>query len=263
MIATSADGTHIAWTEQGPRDGSANVAAVMLHSLGSSGAMWTPQIAPLAAVRRVIAVDTRGHGRSQAPTGSYSLDQLGRDVLAVVDHLGVEQFHVIGLSLGGQMAMWLATHATERVHSIVLANTAPKIGTDESWQSRIEAVRSGGMRSIRDAVLARWFTSHFAGDHPDRFAEMAAIFDATDPAGYIGCCAALRDSDLGPVVGAIAVPTLIIGAELDLATPPAQARWLHEHITGSELAVLDDAGHISNLEQTQAFTDLVVDFLAR
>jgi 3-oxoadipate enol-lactonase len=259
QFADSTDGTHIAWRSFGARDAP---AVVMMHSLGSSASMWTPQIDALSQRFRVVAIDTRGHGRSDAPAGPYTVDQLGRDVVAVADHAALDTFHAIGLSLGGQMAMWLAVHVPGRVRSIVLANTAAKLGNHDTWQTRIHAATTDGMPSIRDAVLDRWFAPGFAQRHPDWFAQAQATFDTTDPVGYAGCCAALRDSDLSDVVSSIEVPTLVIGGDVDLATPPAQAMWLHEHIDGSELTIFDDAGHLSNLDRAAEFSDRLAQFLA-
>jgi 3-oxoadipate enol-lactonase len=256
---TAADGTLIAYTDHGDHD--ARVLVVM-HSLGSSGSMWAPQIAALSERFRLLVVDTRGHGRSQAPPGPYDLSLLGNDVLAVADHAGADRFHALGLSLGGQMAMWLALHATDRVRSIVAANTAAKLGTDDSWGARIAAVSAGGTASVRDAVLDRWFADGFPDRHPDWFAEAQRVFSATDPVGYMGCCAALRDTDLRDSVAAISTPTLVIGGDVDVATPPEQATWLHEQIGSSELTIFERAGHLSNLDRAEAFTERVLQFLA-
>jgi 3-oxoadipate enol-lactonase len=255
---SSDDGTKIAWSTHGPDQAP---AVVMMHSLGSNRMMWRPQIAALETRFRVIAIDTRGHGSSDAPPGPYRLEHLGRDVLNVANDAGADSFHVVGLSLGGQMAMWLAMNAPERVLSAVLANTGAKIGTNESWQERIDTITAGGMTTVRDAVLGRWFTPAFRDEHPDWFAEVKRVFEASDPGGYIGCCAALRDSDLRVTVGAISAPTLVIGGALDLATPPDLAMWLHEHIEGSELTMFDDAAHLSNLERADEFTARLVRFL--
>jgi 3-oxoadipate enol-lactonase len=254
----TADGTHIAWRSTGPADAP---AVLMMHSLGSDGSMWAPQVAALAPSYRVVTIDTRGHGRSDVPPGPYRLDQLGADVVAVADDIGIDRFHAIGLSLGGQMAMWLGAHVPERVRSLVLANTGLKIGNDDSWRARIEGVTSGGMVAVRDAVLARWFAPGFVERRPDWYAEARATFDATDPAGYAACCASLRDTDLTPIAGRITAPTLVIGGDVDLATPPAEAERIHGLIAGSDLVVLEDAGHLSNLDQPEAFTARVLAFL--
>ncbi|MCU1361958.1 MAG: pcaD [Ilumatobacteraceae bacterium] len=259
MITRVDDGAQIAWEPHGIAGAP---AVLLLHSLGSSTAMWKPQITSLSEDHRLIAVDTRGHGRSDAPDGPYTVDRLGRDVLAVVDAAGLDRVHVVGLSLGGQMAMWLALHAPARVQSVVLANTAAELGNADAWQSRIDAVGVSGMTSIRDAVMGRWFAPGFADRHPARFTELCEVFDTTDPVGYAACCAALRDSDLRSEVGAITVPTLIIGGALDMATPPADAEWLHHHIAGSRLTIFDDAAHLSNLDRPDDFTDRLRTFLA-
>jgi 3-oxoadipate enol-lactonase len=251
-------GTRLAWRSFGSPDAP---AVVMMHSLGFDATMWTPQIQALSATFRLIAVDTRGHGRSEAPAGPYRLDDLGNDVIEIVDAAAVDRFHVLGLSLGGQMAMWLALNAPRRVQSVVLANTGAKIGTTETWQSRIDVVTSDGMGSIRDAVLARWFAPGFATEHHTWFADAQRVLEMTDPIGYAGCSAALRDSDLRSTVGQISAPTLVIGGALDVATPPTDAQFLHDSISSSELTILDNAAHISNLDRHDAFTERVTTFL--
>jgi 3-oxoadipate enol-lactonase len=251
------DGTTIAWLEHGR----SAPAVVMMHSLGSDGSMWRPQVEALAPRFRVILVDTRGHGRSGAPPGPYRVEQLARDVLAVADDAGIDRFHAVGLSLGGQMAMWLGVHAANRVRSLVLANTAAKIGTTESWRARIDGVTTGGMRSVRDAVLGRWFSPDFPRLHADWFAEAQQVFDTTTPAGYAACCAALDASDLHDEVAAIRAPTLVIGGELDVATPPAEAQWLHATIADCELTIIDGAGHLSNLDRPDVFNERLLQFL--
>ncbi|MGD9995921.1 MAG: 3-oxoadipate enol-lactonase [Ilumatobacteraceae bacterium] len=254
----AADGTSIAWRSAGRDDAP---AIVLMHSLGANGAMWAPQVPAFGANHRVVTLDTRGHRESDAPPGPYRLDELATDVLAVADEAGIERFHAVGLSLGGQMAMWLGAHAPHRVRSLVLADTGLRIGNDESWRARIEGVTNGGMRAVRDAVLARWFAPKFEDRHADWFAAAQTTFDAIDPMGYAACCAALRDTDLTELAGRITAPTLVICGDVDLATPPSEAERIHARIAGSELTILDDAGHLSNLDQPEAFTARVLEFL--
>jgi 3-oxoadipate enol-lactonase len=212
---------------------------------------------------KVIRYDGRGHGRSGAPPGDYTLDQLGRDLLGVLDAADVEHVSVCGLSLGGLVAQWVSIHHPDRITRAVFANTAARIGSRDLWQARIQAVQSGGMAAIRDGVLERFLSDKFRRDHPDATADIGRMLEDTSPAGYIGCCAALRDGDLRGLVAAIRVPCLIIAGALDQATPPAQGRELHEAIAGSELELLPDAGHLSNLERPDVFSAIVVDFLTR
>ena len=260
MNTIAHDGTTIAWSESGDLG---RPAIVLLHSLGSNRDMWRPQIAVLSERFRVISIDTRGHGESEVTPGPYSLSALGADVLAVADAVGLDRFHVCGLSLGGQMALWLGVNHPQRISTVTAANTGAKIGDETSWGARIEAIREGGMSSIREAAIERWFSPDFASRHPDWYAAAGATFDRTEPEGYIGCCTALAGADLRDSIGSIEAPTLVIGSTLDVSTPPAQAEWIHERIRGSELTIIDDAGHVSNLDRADIFTERLTTFLDR
>jgi 3-oxoadipate enol-lactonase len=244
----------LARTVDGPADAP---VVVFLHSLGSDSSMWRPQAEALATTHRVVRVDTRGHGRSHTPPGPYAVDDLGRDVLAVADAEGLERFHLVGLSLGGLTALWLAIHHGDRLRSLTAANTAARVADATFWQTRAQAVREQGLEGIRDAVVGRFFASGFAEARPDWFAEARAAFVGGDPNGYIGCCGALEAADLRDAVEAIGVPTLVVGGDQDVATPPGDALWLQSHIGGSHLAVLPRAAHLSNLDQPDLFTQVL------
>ena len=239
------------WTIDGPDDAP---PVVLLHSLGSDATMWRPQVEALAGPYRTIRVDARGHGRAPAPPGPYTVDQLGQDVLDGADALDLGTFHLAGLSMGGLVALWVAVLHGDRLRSLTVANTAARVGSAEGWRARIDAVRAHGLEGIRDDVLARFFAPGFARSDPVTFAEAQAAFTAADDDGYASCCAALGDADLTEDVGRITTPTLVVGGELDVATPPDQARQLHDAIPGSRLVVLDGAAHVSNLDAPEAFT---------
>lgn len=244
----------LARTVEGP---AAAPAVVFLHSLGSDSSMWRPQAEALAPSHRVVRIDTRGHGGSHAPPGPYTVADLGRDVLEVVDAEGLERFHLVGLSLGGLTALWLSIHHGDRLRSLTAANTAARVADEAFWQTRAQAVREQGLEGIRDAVVGRFFATGFADDRPEWFAEAREAFVGGDPDGYIGCCGALQDADLREDVGAIDVPTLVVGGDEDVATPPGDALWLQAHIGGSHLAVLPRAAHLSNLDQPDLFTQVL------
>ena len=166
-----------------------------------------------------------------------------------------------GLSMGGHIGLWIAGHRPERLASLIACNTAAKLSTPQAWSDRIEAVGSGGMDSVREAVIDKWFAPGFAVAYPDRFRQANRVFSSLSPDGYAACCAALATSDLTEAVGGITVPSLIIGGRHDVATPPAQAEWLHERIPGSELTILEDAAHLSNLDMPDEFTARLRAFL--
>ncbi len=236
-------------------------ALVMLHSLGTNSSMWDGQVAVLESRRHLISIDLPGHGSSTAAPGPYRLEDLGRSVLAVADAAGLERFDVCGISLSGLITLWLGIHAPERVTSMVVANTAARIGTPEFWSERIQATRAEGMAGICEAVVPRFVTAGFAANRPEAYRALATAFKRIDPVGYVGCCAALRDGDVRDSVSRIACPSLIIGGEEDVATPPEEARWLHQHIPASSVEVIGGASHLSNLDQPEAFNRALADFL--
>ncbi len=244
-------------------DGPSDAPVVLFsNSLGADLRMWDAQADTFAGRFRVVRYDGRGQGGSDTPAGPYTIEALGGDALAVLDALEVERAHICGISMGGMVAQWLAAIHPERVGRAVYANTAAKIGSDEMWDARIEAVRAGGMEAIRDAVLGRFFTDSFRRDS-EVFRRTSDTFEATSPEGYVSLCYAVRNADLRPLVGAIRAPSLVVAGAHDVATPPAEARWLHEQIPGSELMVFADAAHLSNVEQPGPFNQAVLDFLDR
>ena len=229
---------------------------LLLHSIGCDSAMWDAQVQALIGRFRVIRLDARGHGQSDAPAGEYTLARLGRDALAALDGAGAGRAHVCGVSMGGAIAQWLAVHAPDRVERLILANTAARIGTFESWQARRDTVLGQGLAAIGEMAMGRFFSEPFRTGAPDIVARFRGVLEATDPIGYAGCCAALRDADLTADLGRIAAPTLVIGGTLDISTPPYQAEALMRGIPGAQLLMLD-AAHLSSVEQPAAFTEAV------
>jgi 3-oxoadipate enol-lactonase len=256
-FATTPSGTRIAYETAGRPW---RPALVFTHSLGSDHRMWASQIQTLKSQYFIVAIDNIGHGESDVPPGDYSVADFASAVLAVAGAAELEQFHFCGLSVGGLTGQWLGVHHAGRLLSLTLSNTAAKIGTAELWDERINIARTQGLSPLVDGVIARWFSPDFAGTHPDQFARARATLLATDPAGYAGVSAALRDADLRDSVGAISVPTLVIGGVSDLATPIEQARWLHQQISGSRLVELE-AAHLSNLDRESEFTEALDRFL--
>jgi len=241
--------------------GESGPVLVFSNSLGTNFSMWDPQMAELARSFRILRYDTRGHGQSSVTAGDYTIEQLGRDVLALLDHLQLQRVHFCGLSMGGVIGLWLGVHAPDRLHKLVLSNTAVKIGTAEMWDIRIATVRKDGMKQVAAAVIQRWFTPEFRATSSDQVAWAQAMLEASPPAGYAACCAAIRDIDLRDAVSKIKVPTLVIGGSKDPVTPVADAQYLIERIPGSVLVELN-AAHLSNVEQAKAFTNAVGDFLS-
>jgi 3-oxoadipate enol-lactonase len=241
----------------GPNDAP---ALLLLHSIGTGHFMWSAQIPEFSGRFRVVAPDTRGHGASAAPDGAYTIDMLGTDAIALLDHLGIASAHVCGLSMGGAIAQWLALHAEKRVEKLVLANTAARIGTVETWEARQRSVLTDGMSSIAEAALARFFGETFRAAHPETVTLFRERLTRMSAQGYAGCCAALRDADFRQAAARIAAHTLVIGGTEDVSTPPAEADYLAQAIPRAELMMLESA-HLSNIERPADFNAAVSAFL--
>lgn len=256
MFVTTDDGVRL-HVIAGTGDG---VPLVMSNSLGTDTGLWSAQVDALAPRYSVWRYDTRGHGRSGAPAGEYSLDRLGKDLIAVIDASGAERADICGISIGGMTALWAARHAPHRVRRVILANTAARIGNDALWAERIRGARTDGMSALAEASMVRWFTEGFRARHPDVVARLRKTFEATSVDGYVGCCAALRDADLRPEAARVACPALIVTGRHDPSTPPADGRWLGDQIRGARVVDLD-AAHLSNVERADDFTVAVRDFI--
>ncbi len=235
-------------------------ALVLANSLGADHTMWGPQVAALGRAFRVIRYDTRGHGRSGISPGPYTIELLGTDVVALLDHLRIERAAFCGISLGGAVGQWLGLNATNRVSRLVLANTAAKFGTIDAWNQRIAAVNAGGVAAIADAVLGRWFTPAFAQREPAIVAHVRATLVHQSAAGYVAQCVAVRDVDFRDALGTIAIPALVIAGTHDTSTSPADAAFLARQIPGARYLELDTA-HLSNLEAPMDFNAAVLAFL--
>jgi 3-oxoadipate enol-lactonase len=242
-------------------DGPLGAPVLLLsNSLGTDLAMWEAQMPRLTRDHRVLRYDTRGHGQSSVPPGPYTIERLGTDVIALLDHLALDRVTFCGLSLGGMTGMWLGTHVPARIARLVLANTAARVAAPELYDARIDTVNAGGIAAISDAVLARWFTPSFIAREPATLIAMKAMMERTPAPGYVACCAAIRDMDQREEVKAIAAPTLVIVGSHDGATPPADGRFLAERIPGARLIELD-AAHLSNIEAAPAFNAALASFL--
>lgn len=254
---TTGDGCRIAFRFDGPAD-----APVLLlsNSLGTGMGMWEPQMAAWTQAFRVLRYDQRGHGVSGAPAGAYSLDRLGRDVTELLDALELGPVDFCGLSLGGMTGQWLGAREPQRLRRLVLANTSSFMGPPANWDARIALVRDEGMAPLAEASVERWFTRDFAAAAPQAIAPISAMLRATDPAGYAGCCAAIRDMDMRRIASLIDVPTLVVGGTLDPATPPPHGEALASAIAGARLVMLE-AAHLANVERPDAFAQAVLDFL--
>ena len=235
---------------------------VLIHSLGTSLEIWQPQVDRLRDRFRIVRVDIRGHGRSPVVPGPCSIADLARDVLALLDELGVASAHVCGLSIGGMIAMWLAAHAPGRVDRIVLCATSARLGPPERWADRSRRVREVGMTAIVDGVVQHWLTPGYAAEHPELIARLRAMLAATDPVGYVACCGAIETMDLTGDLGLILAPTLIVSGADDLSIPPNHGAAIAAGVRGSRLEVLPNAAHLLNMEQPDLLSTLLAGHLS-
>lgn len=236
---------------------------VLSNSLGTDLHMWDAQIPAFTQHFQVLRYDTRGHGASLVSEGPYSIEQNGRDVLALLDALGIAKAHFCGLSMGGLIGQWLGINAPERIERLVLCNTAAKIGTPEVWNPRIETVLAGGaqaMRDLRDASISRWFTADFAEANLDKVEPIVGMLAQTSPEGYAANCAAVRDADYREQLGNIKAPTLIVCGSGDPVTTVEHGRFMQERIAGAELVAFH-AAHLSNVQASDDFSQRVLVFL--
>ncbi len=236
---------------------------MMAHSLGCSLRMWDPQMALLEPDFHVVRLDMRGHGLSDAPEGPYTLDELADDVIAVMDKQGIKQAHWVGLSIGGMFGQSLLLRYPERFLLAVLCDTMSALpqGAMDVWRQRIAKVESDGLGSIKQATLARWFTADFlATGNPAIDAVGAQIDQATD-VGYLACSRAITGLNFIDLLSGINTRTLLIVGAEDMATPVSASEAMHERLPNSELVILENASHISNVEQTDAFNAALGPFL--
>lgn len=233
-------------------------ALVLSASLGTTHEAWEPQAAVLAGAFRVVRYDRRGHGGSAVPPGPYSLDDLGRDAIELLDELEIERASWCGLSLGGLVGMWLGAEAPERIDRLVLACTTAAFLPCEQWVERAERVREEGVAAIADGVVARWFTRDAPSELVDRFREQLA---GTPAEGYAACCEALADADLTGRLQAIVAPTLVLTGSDDPVVSAGDGAALAAAIPHARHASIAGAAHIASAEQPGAFTQYVLDHL--
>jgi 3-oxoadipate enol-lactonase len=230
---------------------------VLSGSLGTDMSMWDPQLPALERRFRVLRYDLRGHGSSPAPPGPYSVAELGGDVVALLDRVGVERAHLCGVSIGGMTGIWLAAHAPARIDRVVLCCTSAFIDPQGTYHERAALVRESGLEQLADAALERWFTASFRAANPTLMDHMRRSLVSAQPEGYAGCCEALADMDLRGDLGAIAAPALVISGAHDPATPPEHCRLIAEGILGAEFEVVDGA-HLSSIEQAGRVNELIL-----
>lgn len=244
----------------GSADSAGAPVVVLSNSLGSSLSLWDKQTPALASRFRVLRYDTRGQGSSSVTHGPYTIEQLAADVVGLMDGLEIDRAHFCGLSVGGMTGMWLGAYFPERLNKLVLANTAPHIGSAEGWNTRIATVREMGLEPVASAVVERWFSPAFVAHDPAIVESMRHMLLQSSPEGYAACCAALRDADLSETIRQVRAKTLVIAGKQDAVTTPADGHLIAQRIEGARYVELE-AAHLSNIEAAQEFTKSVLEFL--
>jgi len=233
-----------------------NPALIFSNSLGTRYQMWQPQIDALQNDYFIICYDTRGHGQSSAPNGPYSLDQLGQDVIDLLDHLNIDKAFFCGISMGGMTGQWLAINHPKRFHHLMLCNTAAKIGNEAAWKERAKLVRAQGLDPIANTAASRWFTTSFVESNLAIVKQLSDTLAAGSPEGYASCCEALATADTREQINKITTPITVLVGEQDPVTTVSDGQYIVNQIDNAALATID-ASHISNIEQPQVFNQII------
>jgi 3-oxoadipate enol-lactonase/4-carboxymuconolactone decarboxylase len=227
---------------------------IMLHSIGTSLHVFDPQVAALARARRVIRMDLRGHGLTSVTPGLYSMTQHAGDALAVLDSLGIRRAHVLGMSIGGRIALQMAAMAPDRVASLILLDTALEFPPPDIWQERIDAVLAEGTQALVETVMPRWVVDPSRADSR----ALRQMLLRTDRVGYAGSAAALRDARAEEIIGRVTCPTTIVVGDRDVATPPETSREIQAAIPGSRYIEVAEGGHLITLERAGPATEAIL-----
>lgn len=252
------NGITMHYADQGDPNGA---PVVFSNSLGTDFRLWDQVVARLPKGLRIIRYDTRGHGLTSAPDGDYFMGDLVADAAALLDHLQVKDCIFVGLSLGGMIAQGLAAERMDLVRAMVLSNTAAKIGTTSVWQDRMNEARKGGIKALEADILERWFAARFRRERPDDLAGWQHMLRRTPLAGYIGCSAAISETDLFESTARLCLPTLAIAGDEDGSTPPDLVRETADLIKGSRFQLIRGAGHLPCVEQPDKYAEILTAFL--
>ncbi len=240
----------------GPADG---VPVVFANSLGTDMRLWDPILPLLPEGLRIIRFDKRGHGLSSIPPAPYSMGALITDTERLLDHLKVRDCLFVGLSIGGMIAQGLAVKRLDLVRAMVLSNTAAKIGTPDIWAERIAAVEKGGIESLADAVMTRWFSKDFASSSEIELWRNMLVQQSD--AGYAGCSAAISGTDFYTPTSGLRLPVLGIAGTEDGSTPPDLVRETVDLIPGSSFHLIRKAGHLPCVERPEEYAQVLTQFM--
>ncbi|MFK7880015.1 3-oxoadipate enol-lactonase [Roseobacter sp.] len=237
----------------------AGAPLVFANSLGTDLRLWDPILPHLPEGLRIVRFDKRGHGLSSCPSGPYAMGTLVKDTESLLDHLGIRDSVFVGLSIGGMIAQGLAVKRLDMIRAMVLSNTGAKIGSPALWQERIASVEKGGIESLADATMARWFSRAFQSK--PELELWRNMLTRQEDQGYIGCSAAISGTDFYTTTAGLRLPTLGIAGADDGATPPDLVRETTELVPGSQFHLIRKAGHLPCVEQPVEYADVLTRFL--
>ncbi|MEM9028525.1 MAG: alpha/beta fold hydrolase [Pseudomonadota bacterium] len=237
---------------------------VLHHPLATTLRSWDALTSTLEPHYRVLRFDARGHGETSAPTGAYDFATLSKDVIALMDHVGMDKARFVGLSMGGMVGQHLGLGYGDRFHclSLVSTSSAPAAAGAQAWQERIALAEEGGMEATVDGAIARWVTDDTLSNRPDVVELLRGMVTSTPVAGFIGWCHAISQLDITANLPAVTCPTQVIVGSEDPATPPAAAQAIHGAIAGSEYVEIPGVSHMLQLENPPAFHAALLPFLA-
>lgn len=237
------------------------VPLVFINSLGTDLRIWDQVVARFADRFLIIRYDKRGHGLSDCPPGPYTLRDHTNDLTGLLEVLQVKEAVVIGVSVGGMIALDYAACHPDRVKALVLCDTATTIGSAEGWNERIEAIREKGMALVGKTILPRWFAAEFLRQQPAEGQGYYNMLTRTPAEGYIATCEAIREADLSERVGRVTAPALVVGGAEDLVTPPQRVRELAERLPQARFELIKQAGHLPSIEQPEVLAAKIHQFL--
>lgn len=240
----------------GPEDGA---PVVFANSLGTDFRLWDPIMPKLPQGLRVLRYDKRGHGLSTCPAAPYTMGQLVTDVERLMEATGFQNAVFVGLSIGGMIAQGLAAKRLDLVRAMVLSNTGAKIGTRDMWQERIDSIAKGGIESLADAVMTRWFSARFRAT--PELELWRNMLTRQEDAGYTGCSAAIAGTDFYASTAKLRLPALGIAGTEDGSTPPDLVRETIDLVPGSKFALIRGAGHLPCVEDPEAYARILTEFL--
>jgi len=235
---------------------------LLIHSLGANLTIWNRVLEVLVKDYNILTVDLRGHGQSSPPINKTAIKDYASDVIHIIEHIGVDQLHLVGLSLGGLIGQYLTIYQQSKIGKLIISNSAPKIGSKELWNQRIGEVKELGIEGLVDATIERSFTASFKSLEPEQIETFRRMFLTSTKEGYIAACEALRDEDLRTETKRIKVDTLFIGGEYDLAVP---AKYVEDHslyIRNSKVYIMPGVGHLPCFEKPKEYAEVIRQFIS-